>query len=162
GGEDGAVDVGLGGEVDHVVGLGGQLAHQFGVPDVALHELQARVVEFEVVEGAGVGEGVQHGDPRRVGRVGREEGADVAGADEAGGAGDEGVHVWICTLLWSPRTSRWALGTLGAGVTSTCRPISEASIRLTPSMEESRSTMENSTSLSVIRQFSATEVKGPM
>ena len=52
--------------------------------------------------------------------------------------------------------------TLGAGVTSTCRPISEASMRPTPWIEESRSTMENSSSLSVIRQFSATEVKGPM
>src|SRR5690606_21623473 len=72
GGEDGAVDVGLGGEVDHGGGLGGQPGHPFGVSEVDPHEVQERVVEFEVVEGAGVGEGVQHGDTRRVGRVGRE------------------------------------------------------------------------------------------
>lgn len=37
----------------------------------------------------------------------------------------------------------------------------DASIRRAPEMEALRSTMENSTSLSSIRQLSAMEVKGP-
>ena len=49
----------------------------------------------------------------------------------------------------------------GAGVTSTSRPMSEASIRRTPLIEESRSTMEYSISLSSIGQSSAIEVNGP-
>ena len=39
-------------------------------------------------------------------------------------------------MLWSPSTSRWAAGHAGAGVTSTLRPMSEASTRRTPVREE--------------------------
>lgn len=49
----------------------------------------------------------------------------------------------------------------GAGVTSTLRPMSDASTRRTPVSEESRSRIEYSISLSSIRQFSETEVYGP-
>ena len=58
--------------------------------------------------------------------------------------------------------SRWALGTRGAGVTSTARPMMDASIRLTPLIDAPRSTMEYSISLSVMAHSSATEVNGPM
>src|SRR5690606_21948629 len=52
GGEDRAVDVRLGGEVHHLVRLAHELVDQLGVTDVALDELQARVIELQVVEGA--------------------------------------------------------------------------------------------------------------
>lgn len=45
--------MGLGGEVDDLVRLGHQLVDQFGVAYVALDELEARMVEFEVLERAG-------------------------------------------------------------------------------------------------------------
>lgn len=84
--------MGLGGEVHHLVGPGRQPVHERRVADVAVHELQPGVAEFEIGGGSGVGEGVQHGDPRGAGRVGGEQPADVPGADESGGAGDQDVH----------------------------------------------------------------------
>lgn len=57
--------------------------------------------------------------------------------------------------------SRWAAGTRGAGVTSTLRPMIEASTRRAPRTEEPSRTMENSISLSVMRQSWEMEVNGP-
>src|SRR6185437_3603231 len=68
----------------------------------------------------------------------------------------------ICTLLWSPSTRRCALGTLGAGVTSTWCPMREASMRRTPRIDAPARTMEYSISLSAITQPGAIEVNGPM
>jgi|GEM_PF-5011521 len=55
--EDGAVDVGLGGEVDYGVHLGHQAVHQLLVADVTLHEAVVGVVLH-------VGQ-VRRGFPRR-------------------------------------------------------------------------------------------------
>ena len=78
------------------------------------------------------------------------------------GAGDEpGGHELICTLLWSPSTSRCARGTRGAGVTCAWCPMREDSMRPTPSMEALDSTMEYSISLSVTVQSSSIAVNGP-
>src|SRR6185437_16476479 len=82
-------------------------------------------------------------------------------ADEASATGYQNPHELICTLLWSPRTSRWALGTRGAGVTSTSWPMIDASIRRTPRIDALRRTMEYSISQSSMVQSSATEVNGP-
>ena len=57
--------------------------------------------------------------------------------------------------------SRWTLESRGAGVTSTPRPMIDASIRRAPLINAPRSTIEYSISLSSIVQSSATEVNGP-
>lgn len=50
----------------------------------------------------------------------------------------------------------------GAGATVTLRPMRDPLTRWTPRTRESRSTIENSISLSSIRQPSETDVYGPM
>lgn len=124
---DGAVHMRLGGEVHHLVVPGHETADQFRVTDVALDEREAGVAAHGVEVGrtARVGELVEHGDGDVAGAVRAQQRTDVVGADEAGAAGHQevGRHEEICTLLWSPRTSRWAEGLRGAGVTSTSWPM---------------------------------------
>src|SRR5581483_11826206 len=81
--EDGAVDVGLGGEVDDRLAAPGGSSHRVGIGDVADDE--RRVHALEVGRVAGVRELVEHDDlvPRR------DETAHEVRADEAGAAGDE-------------------------------------------------------------------------
>jgi hypothetical protein len=93
---DGTVHMGFRGEVDHLVGPGHDPVDDLGVADVALDEGQPGVGEVEVVEPAGIGELVEHGDVgdvcRRLHAVGREQHACVLGPDETGGAGDQEMH----------------------------------------------------------------------
>lgn len=109
-GVDRAVHVGLGGEVHHLVRLGRQPVDKRRVADVTVHELQPGVADLEVGGGPGVGQGVQDGDPRCPRPVGGEEGPDVPGADESGGAGDQDVHARFSALL------RWGRSGAKGGV----------------------------------------------
>ena len=81
---DRAVDVGLGGEVDDRVAALHRLAHDRRVLDRADHQLDAL---GQVLAPARVGELVEHADLV----LGLDE-ADVGGADEPGGAGDQELH----------------------------------------------------------------------
>ena len=81
---DRAVDVGLGGEVDDRVDALHRLADDLRVLDRALDQLDAL---GQVLRPAGVGELVEHDD-----LVLGAGDADVGGADESGGAGDEQLH----------------------------------------------------------------------
>src|SRR5215218_1441281 len=109
---DRAVDVALGGEVDHRRGtmLGEDAPHLPAVRDVAVEEREARIVQHagEVLEAAGIGELVEHEDAGR--RLGEDEPHEVA-ADETGAAGDEdGFHEVSASLL-----SRGSIAVYGRG-----------------------------------------------
>ena len=89
----------------------------------------------EVGAVTGVGQLVEHRDldVARVRWGPQEQRTDVVRADEAGTAGHEdSCHELICTLLWSPSTSRCARGYPGRGGDLASWPMSEASIRRTP------------------------------
>ena len=69
-------------------------------------------------------------------------------------------HEEICTLLWSPSTRRWARGCGGRGdfdVAADEGGLDPADAAI----EEPRSTIEYSISLSLMRQSAAIEVNGP-
>jgi len=95
--QDGAVNVGLGREVDDGVRLSSQLPHQRLVGDVSLDEAVAvargRVVReaAEVGGVTGIGELVDH-DEVVIG--GSEAPMREVGADEAGPAGDQDPHAF--------------------------------------------------------------------
>ena len=82
---------GVAGEVDDGVGLNivHHRVHGDGVGDVGLNELVAGIARDrgEIVQVAGVGQLVEHGDCVRAGR--REEKANECGPDEAGPSGNE-------------------------------------------------------------------------
>src|SRR5579859_8177949 len=88
---DGAVHVGLGGEMHHRVdgAFAHQLVHQRLIADVAVHEAEtlAPFQPCQVEAAAGIGERIQHRDP--VGRVSRRPVVHEVGAYEAGAAGDK-------------------------------------------------------------------------
>ncbi len=65
-----------------------------------------------------MGQFVEHGHPCRTETAiaTAQQRPDVMRADEPGAASCQNSHELICTLLWSPRISRCALGTLSAGV----------------------------------------------
>src|ERR1019366_2173160 len=153
---DRPVHVRLGSEVDHQLMAGDDGLQQRRVADVTADEVQPGTARdgFEVRHGARVGELVQdgHAGILEAAIAARQHRADVVRADESGAAGYQDLHELICTLLWSPRIRRCALGTLGAGVTSTSCPMSDASIRRTPSIDAPRSTIEYSISLSTMAQ----------
>ncbi len=89
--DDRAVDVRLGGEVDDGVVAVHPLEHGVLVADVGVDELDPAVVHHVADRGevAGVGERVE--DRHLVVGVGQQP-ADVVGADEPGGTGDEQLH----------------------------------------------------------------------
>ena len=63
---DGAIDVALGGEMDHDVVTGHHLAHELRITDVTFHEDVARVLVELGHRGrdAGIGEGIEVGHRR--------------------------------------------------------------------------------------------------
>ena len=96
GGIDGAVDVGLGGEIDDGVDLvlGEEAGDEGGVTNVAMGENVARVGR-EVGEVGGVarvGEGVEVDQPCERRAIFEEALTDEIAADESGAAGDQNFH----------------------------------------------------------------------
>jgi len=99
GGEDAAVDVGLGGEVHDGVGLfvADKRVDQRLVGDVPLDEAVAggMIERSEVLEVAGVGELVEVDHIEPAGGASGEQ-ADESRADETGASGDDQFHLcWI-------------------------------------------------------------------
>ena len=90
--EDGAGDVGLGGEMDDHVGFVHQGVDEGRIADIAIPEAQARMLSVqhllrEIVGRAGIREGVDNHDP--VFGIFGDKAIDKVGADESSTAGDE-------------------------------------------------------------------------
>jgi hypothetical protein len=96
----------------------------------------------------------ERADAGAQGRVQQHLGADHVGADEVGGAVDRAVHVGLggevhdLVVPGHQLVDQFGVADVALDETSTCLPMSEDSIRPTPAMDESCSTMENSSSLS--------------
>lgn len=110
---DGAVDVGLGGEVDHGVAPGHHRAQQRFVADVAHHELHPVLGEPGDVGGvARVGELVQHGHAHA--RALAHHPAHEVGPHEPAPAGDEDALEFPMLHYWPPHQCRRLTATSGA------------------------------------------------
>src|SRR2546423_15451981 len=132
---------------------------------VAMHDREPAVSgdRRRVALVPGVRELVEHGDALDVEVVATgQQRPDIVRADEPGAARDEDHHELICTSLLSPSTIRCARCTVVAASSRTCRPISEPSMRDSPSITESASTIEYAISLERTTQRSAIDVNGPM
>ncbi len=102
---DGAVHVGLGGEVDDGVHAFGRPRDRLPVADVGADEAVARVRLHlaQVVRVAGVGELVQVDDVHRLPALPAEQPADEVGADETGASAHKDPQVLSLLRAWSSR-----------------------------------------------------------